>query len=162
MLKQLVRSSKPVVVVTALVAVLGITGTAYSAKLITGLDVRDGSLTAADLSKTAKASLHGGKGDRGGKGDKGARGAAGASGAAGTHGISGGFGLTGSQGPTGPPGPIGLTGAASTVVGPEGPPGPGGSTQGQPCTVPGPHTGTISWAQVPSTTTWTMTCINAV
>ena len=41
-------------VVTALVAVLGITGTAYGAKLITGLDVRDGSLTSVDLSKSRR------------------------------------------------------------------------------------------------------------
>ena len=41
-LKGLLRSSKPVMVVTALVAVLGITGTAYGAKLITGSDIKDG------------------------------------------------------------------------------------------------------------------------
>ena len=40
-----------VMVVTALVAVLGITGTAYGAKLITGLDIKDGSITTVDLSK---------------------------------------------------------------------------------------------------------------
>ena len=42
----LLRSSKPVMVMTAFVAVLGITGTAYGAKLITGLDIKDGSITA--------------------------------------------------------------------------------------------------------------------
>ena len=49
--KRLLCSSKPVMVVTALVAVLGITGTAYGAKLITGLDIRDGSITTVDLAK---------------------------------------------------------------------------------------------------------------
>ena len=49
--KRLLRSSKPVMVMTALVAVLGITGTAYGAKLITGLDIKNGSITAVDLSK---------------------------------------------------------------------------------------------------------------
>ena len=60
--KALLCSSKPVMVVTALVAVLGITGTAYGAKLITGFDIKDGSITTVDLSKSTVAGLHGAKG----------------------------------------------------------------------------------------------------
>jgi len=37
--------------------VLGITGTAYGARLITGFDIKDGSIAAVDLSKSAQASL---------------------------------------------------------------------------------------------------------
>ena len=57
--KRLLCSSKPVMVVTALVAVLGITGTAYGAKLITGLDIKDGSITTVDLAKGTQNSLQG-------------------------------------------------------------------------------------------------------
>ena len=79
--KRLLCSSKPVMVVTALVAVLGITGTAYGAKLITGLDIRDGSITTVDLAKGTQNSLQGDKGDKGSTGAKGAKGNAGAAGA---------------------------------------------------------------------------------
>ena len=65
MSKGLLCSSKPVMVVTALVAVLGITGTAYGAKLITGLDIKDGSITTVDLAKGTQNSLQGDKGDKG-------------------------------------------------------------------------------------------------
>ena len=93
--KRLLCSSKPVMVVTALVAVLGITGTAYGAKLITGLDIRDGSITAVDLSKSTQASLKGDKGSTGAKGVKGNLGVTGNAGAA------GGLGPTGAKGDTG-------------------------------------------------------------
>jgi hypothetical protein len=161
----LLRSSKPLLVVTGLVAVLGITGTAYGAKLITGLDVKDGSLTTADLSKSAQASLHGSKGARGLKGVAGTPGRAGAFGHTGAQGP---IGLTGLQGATGaigtastvvgPRGLTGDTGAASTVVGPQGPIGPGGTTQGAVCTVPGGLHGTINWASL-SASTWSMQCV---
>ena len=67
-LRGLLRSSRPVMIMTALVAVLGITGTAYGAKLITGLDIRDGSITAVDLSKGAHHALEGDKGKEGQRG----------------------------------------------------------------------------------------------
>ena len=76
MSKGLLCSSKPVMVVTALVAVLGITGTAYGAKLITGLDIRDGSITTVDLVEGDAESLQGDKGDKGSTGAKGAKGKA--------------------------------------------------------------------------------------
>jgi collagen type VII alpha len=112
--KGLLCSSKPVMVVTALVAVLGISGTAYGAKLITGLDIRDGSITTVDLSKNARASLHGAKGAKGAngaKGDKGAKGNAGTPGATGATGLTG---LTGIAGEAGTTGVRGLTGTSGT------------------------------------------------
>ena len=174
----LLGSSKPVMLMTALVAILGITGTAYGAKLITGLDIRDGSITAVDLSKGAQATLRGdtgGKGDKGLKGAKGdegdlgrtgATGAVGATGATGNQGAVGAQGAQGSQGPQGTQGSqgsVGNTGAASTVAGPPGSPGgtggvgPAGpgTTQGSVCTVPGGLTGTIHWSN-PGGSTWTM------
>jgi hypothetical protein len=182
--KQLLGSSRPVVVASALVAVFGITGTAYSAKLITGLDVRDGSLTTADLSKGAQSSLHGAKGTRGAKGAKGVKGVIGAvgrrgvrgiAGVAGAQGINGGYGQTGAQGPiglqgltgssgaastvAGPQGPIGTTGAASTVPGPQGPIGPGGTTEGAACTVAIGRTGIIHWVDAGSGTEYSLHCV---
>jgi hypothetical protein len=158
----LLRSSKPLLVVTGLVAVLGITGTAYGAKLITGLDVKDGSLTTADLSKSAQASLHGSKGARGLKGVAGTPGRAGAFGHTGAQGP---IGLTGLQGATGgigtastvvgPRGLTGDTGAASTAVGPA---GPNATTEGAPCTVPGPLTGHFHWTNLTGGA-WSLGCI---
>jgi hypothetical protein len=136
--KGLLGSSKPVMVVTALVAVLGITGTAYGAKLITGFDIKDGSIGTVDLSKSAQASLHGAKGSRGSTGSAGALGLTGAAGAAGAAGAKGDIGISvtgaqgaassvagpagaaGPQGNQGPFGNTGNTGAASTVAGPQG------------------------------------------
>jgi hypothetical protein len=183
--KQLLHRFRPVVLVTAFVAVLGVTGTAYSARLITGLDVRDGSLTAADLSKTARASLHGLTGARGMKGVKGlvgarghagaagARGLKGSTGALGAQGAPGGFGQTGAQGPIGLQGVTGASGTASTVAGPQGPPGaaslvpgpqgptgPGGTTEGASCTVSVGRTGTIHWVDSGSGTEYSLHCIN--
>src|SRR3954462_13792649 len=91
-------SSRPVIAATALVAVLGITGTAYGAKLITGLDIRDGSITTVDLAKGTKNSLHGDQGDKGATGAKGAKGNAGAAGAPGALGLTGAAGAKGDTG----------------------------------------------------------------
>ena len=123
-LNGLLRSSKPVMVMTAFVAVLGITGTAYGAKLITGLDIKDGSITAVDLSKSTKASLHGEKGNKGANGSKGLRGQVGAKGIIGAQGNVGNTGAAGLAGATGAPGPAGSAGAA-------------GANNGEPCATPG-------------------------
>lgn len=154
----LLRSCKPVVVATALVAVLGVTGTAYSAKLITGLDVKDGSLTSADFSKSAANALRGTKGARGVSGQRGAVGAVGATGATGATGLSalGAQGAQGNQGVQGNTGSTGSTGSAGAT----GPQGISGTAEGAVCTVPGPLHGTIHWSNVGGTT-WTMGCNNA-
>ena len=87
--KGLLRSSQPVVVVTALVAVLGVAGTAYGAKLITGSDIKDGSVAVVDLSKGAHASLQGARGPAGTNGHLGRTGARGGAGVAGVNGVNG-------------------------------------------------------------------------
>jgi hypothetical protein len=165
---RLLRSSKPLLVVTCLVAVLGITGSAYGARLITGRDVKDGSLTAADLSKAAKTAVRGARGAQGLKGAAGAGGKQGLVGAFGQTGAQGPIGLTGPQGATGgigaastvvgPRGLTGDTGADSVVAGPQGPIGPGGTTQGAVCTVPGGLHGTINWTSL-TASTWSMQCV---
>jgi hypothetical protein len=111
-------------VMTALVAILGITGTAYGAKLITGLDIRDGSITTVDLSKGTQNSLQGDKGDQGDRGAKGAKGNLGETGAQGSTGANGATGDTGVS----VQGVQGQQGAASTAAGPQGATGPLGPT----------------------------------
>jgi Collagen triple helix repeat (20 copies) len=133
MFRGLLRSSKPVMLMTGLAAVLGISGTAYGAKLITGLDIRDGSITTVDLSKNTQAAFQGDKGDKGDKGHKGNKGIEGNDGAPGAHGITGAIGLTGVRGLTGETGPTGPAGADSTVAGPDGATGATG-LQGDPGT----------------------------
>jgi hypothetical protein len=101
----LLRSSTPIVLVTALVAVLGIGGTAYAAKLITGANIKDGSITAADLSKKTQSSF---------RGAAGAKGLTGGNGVAGATGPIGAQGVAGSPGSAGPQGSSGATGASGT------------------------------------------------
>ena len=90
--------STPLVAVLVLVLTLG--GTAAAAKLITGKQIKDGSIGAADLSKKAKKSL---KGKTGAPGSTGAAGAKGEAGAAGAAGAKGDAGAAGAAGLTGPP-----------------------------------------------------------
>jgi hypothetical protein len=145
--KDLLRGSKPVMVMTVLVAILGITGTAYGARLITGFDIKDGSITAVDLAKSTKASLHGAKGNNGVNGSRGLRGRVGAKGSTGAQGNVGNTGSAGVAGATGSPGPAGATGAA----------GAAGANNGEPCATPG-GTGVIHWALV-SGTTYAISCV---
>lgn len=93
-----------------------VTGKQIAKNAVTSKHVKNGSLKAADLSASARASL------------KGARGAAGATGAAGEDGEPGTPGATGPQGETGPRGLQGTTGATGPqgVQGPQGPQGPHG------------------------------------
>jgi hypothetical protein len=100
--------------VTALVAVLGIGGTAYAAKLITGANIKDGSITVADLSRKTQTSLHGAAGAKGLIGSKGSAGAKGARGSKGRLGVTGAQGVHGIQGAVGAAGPAGAQGAAGS------------------------------------------------
>jgi hypothetical protein len=99
---------------------------AYAAakRLITGKDVKDGSLGVRDLSAAARKSL------RGNSGPAGANGANGLPGANGANGLPGGTGPQGGAGPAGPTGSTGSTGPAGPIgpVGPIGPTGPTGPT----------------------------------
>lgn len=136
--------------VVAFVALfLSLTGGAIAAKLITGKDIRDGSLTSKDLKKGTvgvgslsaetqalirRAGLQGETGASGAPGAKGAKGDIGPAGATGGGGVKGdagakgdiGFtGLTGAKGDTGLTGPRGFTGLTG-AMGPTGPTGADG------------------------------------
>ncbi|HEU4703541.1 MAG TPA: hypothetical protein VFS37_13750 [Conexibacter sp.] len=104
-------------------------GSAFAAKeLITGADIKNGSITRADLSRGTVSSLKGKRGPagrdgftgaRGPQGDTGPQGPAGPAGPVGPQGPRGGVGDTGVQGPTGRTGPVGPRGDQ----GPQGAPG---------------------------------------
>jgi hypothetical protein len=141
---------------TALVALLGLSGTAVAAKrLITGTDIKNGSITTVDLAKSAHDDLKGARGNkgeigvtggkgltgktgaRGGKGAGGANGGQGVAGTNGAQGIPGANGLNGIQGAQGPVGNRGDVGTAGTngATGATGATGAAGvGTQGVPGT----------------------------
>lgn len=83
---------------------LGGAATAGAAQLITGKNVKDGSLEAKDLSKKARTTLKGARGPRG------LRGLAGATGPRGLQGPAGPGGSPGSNGTNGTPGASGVAG----------------------------------------------------
>lgn len=128
----------PAMVVACIAVVLAMAGSAFAAQaLITGADIKDGSITRADLSGRTVNSLKGKQGKRGPAGHDGFTGARGPQGDTGPAGPAGPAGPTGPQGPrgdpgiTGPRGPTGSTG----LVGPRGPQGdPGQAIAGTPFT----------------------------
>jgi hypothetical protein len=91
-----------------------ITGKDIRSGSITGSDIKVGSIQASDLSAKAEKALDGKDGAPGAKGDTGATGAQGAkgdTGATGAQGAQGAQGAKGNTGSTGAPGPKGDTGA---------------------------------------------------
>ena len=89
---------------TALVAIFGISGTAVAAKrLVTGADIKNGSITGVDLSKSTQDALRGKRGAAGVTGARGFKGVGGARGAKGSKGSKGVGGVAGSDGRTGRP-----------------------------------------------------------
>lgn len=120
----------PAMVVACIAVVLAMAGSAFAAQaLITGADIKDGSVTRADLSTGTVNSLEGKRGPAGRRGFTGARGPQGDTGPQGTAGPAG------PQGPQGPRGPVGDTGGQGPTgrvgpVGPRGETGPQG-TPGQ-------------------------------
>jgi hypothetical protein len=86
-----IKSAKPAAAVAVgVVALLVIGGGSAAAKaLITGADIKDGSIHLVDLGAGTKAKLHGDKGATGAKGARGATGPAGADGAKGNQGNQG-------------------------------------------------------------------------
>lgn len=99
--------------------VFAASGSAYAAKeLINGKDIKNGTISAAKLSRTAKKQLEGADGARGATGAAGPAGPAGAAGPVGATGAQGAKGDTGAQGAkgdTGAQGPKGDTGAAGAT-----------------------------------------------
>jgi hypothetical protein len=102
-------------------------GTAGVRALITGAQIKDGTIESrdiengtilrADIARGAIASLEGDRGPRGAQGPSGPAGAQGPAGAPGPQGASGPQGATGAQGPQGPQGAKGDTGAGVHVSG---------------------------------------------
>src|SRR3954469_12566968 len=90
-------------VVFAVVAGTAAAGPAAK-KLLTGKDIKDGSIGIVDLSSSTRVGLKGARGPAGPQGDNGVSGAKGDTGAAGPA------GPTGATGPTGLTGPQGLQG----------------------------------------------------
>lgn len=88
-------------------------GTATAAKLITGKNIKDGSIEVKDLSSKARKALTGATGPAGAGGPAGA---AGAQGPAGSPGGAGGAGTNGTPGATGVAGPTLLMGTMTFPV----------------------------------------------
>jgi hypothetical protein len=96
---------KVIAVLGAIALTLLITTGAFAAnKMLTGANIKNGSIGIVDLSKTAKAALKGQPGEKGATGEKGETGAAGPQGPAGAAGATG---ASGAQGPKGPAGASG-------------------------------------------------------
>jgi collagen triple helix repeat protein len=75
-------------------------GTATAAKLITGKQIKNHTITAKDIKKKTLTSLKGAPGEQGPKGDKGDAGPKGDTGAKGDQGIQGIQGIQGERGPS--------------------------------------------------------------
>lgn len=101
---------------------LGGGAAAYASRFISGSQIKNHSIPANKLTKSALKALHGQRGKRGLAGPKGP---AGPAGPAGLKGPAGPKGATGATGPAGPNGATGLAGPAGPT-GPQGPQGPGG------------------------------------
>jgi hypothetical protein len=93
-MRRFLRSGLGLVLAFALGVVLATAGTATAARLITGKEIKNGTIPGKDLSRKVRAKLAtvtaaGVPGPQGPKGDAGAAGADGADGAPGTNGVSG-------------------------------------------------------------------------
>lgn len=97
-----------VIAMVALVVAVGGGTAAYASGLINGSQIRNHSIAAKKLTRSAVKSLHG---------RRGARGPAGATGPTGATGAPGATGATGPQGSTGPQGPSGIVGMAQSSSG---------------------------------------------
>jgi hypothetical protein len=87
-------------VVATLAVAIGAAGMAGAAQLLTGKDIKDGSILAKDLSKKTRASLKGKVGPAGPAGPAGPQGPQGDGGAAGSAGTNGTPGASGVAGPS--------------------------------------------------------------
>lgn len=113
----------PALLIVVVLLLAAGTGGAVAGVMITGKQIKDGTVTSADvkdrtlgvgdLSPAARNSLQGAPGATGANGPPGATGPAGATGATGAAGPTGG---AGPAGPAGPPGPAGEGGFAGEIV----------------------------------------------
>lgn len=121
------------IIVASLCLFAGAGTPAVASKLLTGKDIRDGSLAERDLNAGVRGKLNasrtgpvGATGPRGLEGVQGPQGARGATGPQGEQGEPGNAGLRGSDGTDGRDGQDGRDGRDSTVPGPKGDTGPAG------------------------------------
>lgn len=124
MRRRIRANASPAMIVAFIAIVLAMTGSAFAARsLITGADIKDGSISRADLSRRTVKSL------KGMRGPAGRDGSAGPKGAQGDTGPQGPSGPAGPVGPAGPAGPRGDTGASGPQgdQGEQGPPGDDGA-----------------------------------
>jgi hypothetical protein len=91
--------SRPVIASVIVSLVVGGVGSATAASLITGKQIKNGSIQYSDLSKKAKKKLRGKRGKTGAAGVAGAKGDAGAKGAEGDPGSAVGYAFVTSAGP---------------------------------------------------------------
>ena len=104
MRRRIRANASPAMFVAFIAVVLAMTGSAFAARsIITGADIKDGSISRADLSSRTAKSL------------KGKRGPAGPAGRDGSVGLAGPQGSTGPEGPRGPVGPAGPAGPRGTT-----------------------------------------------
>lgn len=83
------RRPTPALIIAIVAVVLALTGSAIAATVITGNQIKNGSIGLKDLSKKARKALKGQKGQRGARGAQGPTGTAGTPGVAGTPGAPG-------------------------------------------------------------------------
>lgn len=131
MLKRLRGSASPTTVIAIIAVILALTGSAVAASgLITGADIKNGSITKADLSSRTVRSLKGRTGKEGPMGQDGFTGPQGPQGSTGPEGPRGPAGPAGPEGPKGTTGDTGATGRQGIqgIQGPTGSQGDPGAT----------------------------------
>jgi len=114
--------------VALLALAIGGAATATATQLLTGKDIKDGTIGTRDLSSAARHELQGKTGPRGRDGAPGVAGSSGSNGANGANGLAGSNGTNGVNGVDGTPGPIIV--AASNLSPSYSTPGVGGSNAG--------------------------------
>jgi hypothetical protein len=122
------RLNLPAPVVLAAIVVVLLGGTATAAHLISGKQIKNGSITGVDVKNKSLTAADFRGSVVGVQGPTGAQGATGSQGATGARGPTGPKGATGDPGTAGPTGATGATGPTGTVAGPTGGTGPTGVT----------------------------------
>lgn len=110
------RTSTSHIAVAAVALSIGVAGSAGAAKLITGSQIKDGSIGLKDLSKSARKSLQGKTGRTGASGPQGPQGTAGPQGLPGPQGAQGQQGASGTAGINGSDGQPGQSGSAAPAL----------------------------------------------
>lgn len=105
------RRFTPAMIVAMIALAVALSGTAVAGtKLITGSQIKNGTIKLADLHSSVKAAIKGASHTSGAQGPEGAQGAQGPAGPQGAAGAKGDTGATGTPGPTGKDGKDGISG----------------------------------------------------